>query len=266
MINHEQDATQIVFSLFNGGIFQQKIFSLTIIPKLLNAGFVLLLAIGIWKWLKNIFSLNTSQDAITTVLIFAILSNIAVYVLTDITTSSVLRYLLPVFVFGGIIAFSTLSYIRKYNLYIIIGLFLLNIALFFHTLYRIPPVIQPEKSAISLLQEKHLTTGIGEYWCAGSITGQSNYTITIRQVKVNHQQIHPYFVLANGSWFSATSLKNSQFIIYRTVDKGFYNASIRSFGKPDHTYKVGYYIILAWNTPLQNHFRPGYHFYTAPGT
>jgi hypothetical protein len=257
-----QDAAQIVFTLFHADIFQRNIFSPKILPELLNMLVVLLLAVGIWKWLKKIFSLQTSHDALTAVLTFAIIANILVFVCTNVADDLIVRYLLPVFVFGGIIALPVLSYIKKPELYIAtIGLFLLNGSFFFYTIYRLPPVRQPEKAVISFLQEKHLTKGIGQYWSAASITGQSNYTITIRQVKVFSRQLHPSFLLSNDSWFHDDALKDSQFIIYRKTDTGFYLASIRSFGKPDYVYTVGDYIILAWNTPLLRHALPGYHLY-----
>jgi hypothetical protein len=262
IVKNAQIAIQLILVIFHGDVFQQNAFSLKIIPELVNAAFVVLLGIGIWKWLKKIFSLETSRDALTALLVFALLGNIAAFVFTDIADAAILRYLIPAFVFGGILAFSMLSYIKKPELYvIIIGLFLLNSALFFYMLYHTLPAVQPETSAISFLQEKHLTKGIGEYWSATAITGQSNYAITIRQVKVLHQRIHPALLLANDSWFHDDALKDSQFIIYKTTDKGFYAASVGSFGKPDHVYKVGIYVILAWNTPLFSHARPGYHFY-----
>ncbi len=257
-----QDAIQIVFSLFHGDFFQKHVSSPKIIPVLLNAAFILLLAIGTSKWVKKIFSLETSQDALITVLVLAMTGNLFFYIFTNISNVPVLRYLLPVFIFMGIVAFSLLSYIKKRELYIIIlGVFMLNSSLSMYMLYRTPPAIQPENAVISFLQQKHLTKGIGQYWSAASITGQSNYAITIRQVKVIHNQIHLDPVLANDNWFSDDSLKDCQFIIYRTVDKGFYNASVGSFGKPDRVYTVGTYIILAWHTPLLRHTRPMYRFY-----
>ncbi len=267
IMNLAQIAAQIVFALFNADIFQKNIFSPKIIPELLNAVVVLLLATGIWKWLKKIFSLETSHDALTTVLVFAILADIFVFVCTNVADGIVVRYLLPVFVFGGIIALPALSYIKKPELYIaIIALFLLNGSLFFYTLYSTPPETLPENAAITFLQEKHLTKGIGQYWSAASITGKSNYAITIRQVKVIRKQLHPYFYLVNDSWFHDDALKDAQFIIYRTTDNGFYLASIRSFGEPDHVYTVGDYVILAWNTPLLRHAVPGYHLYIPPSS
>ncbi len=262
IVKQAQDAIQTIFFLFHGGFFQNSVYSRRDIPELLNAVLVVSLGIGIWKWRRKIFSLESSQDALTAVLILAIMANIFVFVFTDVAAGAIPRYLIPVFIFGGIIAFPMLSYIKKPELYIaIIGLFLLNSALLFHTLYRMPPVVQPEKAVISFLQEKHLTKGIGQYWSATSITGQSNYTITIRQVQLVHQRIHQALFLSNDNWFRDDAIKDSQFIIYRTTDKGFYKASVGSFGKPDHIYTVGNYIILAWNTPLFLHARPGYRFY-----
>jgi hypothetical protein len=262
MASNVQDAAQVIFASFHADVFQKNAFSVRIIPELLNALVVILLIVGVCKWMRKIIALETPQDAITALLVCAIIGDTGVFIFTNVADGTISRYLLPVFVFGGIVAFSMLSYIKKPELYAaVIGLFLLNSALFFYTLYRMPPVVQPEKAVITLLQEKHLTKGLGQYWSGTSITGQSNYAITIRQVIVFHRRIHPTFLLSNNSWFSNDALKDTQFVIYRTTDNGFYNASVGSFGKPDHIYKVGNYVILAWNTPLFSHVQPGYHFF-----
>ncbi len=259
-----QDAVQIIFTLFHAKIFQQNLLSPRIFPELMNAAVVLFLAVGIWRWLKKIFVLETSHDALTTVLVFAILANILIYVCTDVAGAVIPRYLLPAFVFAGIIALPALSYIKKPELYIaIVGFFLLNGALFFYRLHPLSTASIPEKNVIAFLQQKHLTKGIGQYWSAASITAQSNYTITVRQVKVFDHQLHPSFLLSNDSWFQDDALKDVQFIVYqKKADGGFYAGVISSFGKPDHTYIVGSYTILTWDTPVMRHALPGYHLYT----
>jgi hypothetical protein len=138
--------------------------------------------------------------------------------------------------------------------------FVINAAPFAVSLYQAPTAKPTETQLLVVLEEHHLTQGLGTYWVSSIVTVQSEEQVVIRQVTISNHQIHPYYFLADEKWFDVSNLQRANFIVYRDSDdpQAYYDASVRSFGIPDHQYNVGIYTVLTWNTPLLTHMQLRY--------
>lgn len=262
MLKHTENALLYLATIFHANIFTHSSLALSNLPFFLNMGVVLILMYATVRWcLRSLFRAVTTHEKMVSVLTWSMLGILAAYIVS--TLGITIRYLYPLLFFGGVASFAMLTpWVKKP---ILLGatllVFVMNSAAFAVSLWQAPTTPVPEAQLMTLLQEHHLTQGLGTYWVAPIVTVQSQEHIVLRQVVIQDHSIHPYVFLADEKWFHVSNMQHTNFIVYRNIDEdnpqAFYNASVHSFGVPDHQYRTGIYIVLAWDTPLFTHMQPG---------
>jgi hypothetical protein len=265
MINNLTDAITFVYTIFHANIFMKSPFSLSSLPLLINAIVVSTLIYAVIKWSKH--SLLQAATPVTKIINVSVWSLIGILTASTVSTwggAHGIRYLYPILFLSEIGSFSIIfAFVNRYVLIVAtILVFVINAAPFAVSLYQAPTAKPAETQLLAVLEEHHLTQGLGTYAVSSIVTVQSEEQVVIRQVTISNHQIHPYYFLADEKWFDVSNLQRANFIVYRDSDdpQAYYDASVRSFGIPDHQYNVGIYTALTWNTPLLTHMQSGYSF------
>jgi hypothetical protein len=227
----------------------------------INVSILILFCSGFLYFLgKNLFP-RTSRDGLHSILCWAIIGVCGAFLLTDFAhDDGGFRYLIPAFIYAGILIYPTLATILPQRfligsvLALVIGSMVSFGVMLSHTVIQEPP----QKPLTAFLLEHHLTNGLGSFWTAGITTVESDRHITIHQVNADSGSIRAYGWHANKEWFSNQEAGNVQFLVYRrNEDANFYQAAIHSFGTPDHIYEVGQFVVITWDHPIIN---STYHF------
>jgi hypothetical protein len=278
IVTNLQQAIKIVYYIFNASIFTSGSFSLSSLPILLNAivittfGIAMVFAViyairlAIVKRGKNaLFQAEITPDAkIIQISIWSSIGTVAAVIFSTLGGALGRRYLYPLLFLSEAGTFPFLfKFVNKHVIRIAIVLLLIANAIPFSiSLFQAPAGVPSEIQLLATLKEHHLTHGLGSYWVSAFVTVRSNEQVVIRQVIPHNGSLQPYLFLVDGQWFNPANLQQANFIAYRKGDNisAYYNASVRTFGKPDHQYHVNGFTVLAWNTPLLTHVQPGYSF------
>jgi hypothetical protein len=275
MIENLHQIIQQVYFIFNADIFTPGTFSLFhwhILTNVLAVSIFGIAVIGglIYAFIrkgKDTFSPEgTVADAkIMQVSLWSAIGTVASVIVSTMGGLIGTRYLYPLLVMSEAGTFPIIfKFANKHILRIaIVLLCVANMIPFAISLYSAPASVPPEIQLLEVLKEHHLTQGLGGYWVAAMATVRGEGQVVIRQVKPIDDLLRPHLFLADGQWFDPANLRQTNFIVYNQEagDAGvYYHVAVRTFGNPDHQYSVGRYMILAWNTPLLDHIRPGKYF------
>ncbi|HZR54038.1 MAG TPA: hypothetical protein VFB06_31620 [Streptosporangiaceae bacterium] len=103
-----------------------------------------------------------------------------------------------------------------------------------------------------------LTGGLAAYWQAGSITLDTGGKVTVNSVVVTRQhKLGVYYWESDRAQYNP-AMHSATFVVAGgpAVDvpmPGMERAAIRTFGPPAHTYRVGAYTVLVWQTNILRH-------------
>lgn len=252
-----------LFVLFHANIFvQNPLADVSIIPNVLM---LISLVYSAFRWsIRSLLRPTTEEARVISVLIWGSIGILSAFTLSTLGGETGRRYLYALVFFGGVLSHVLLRpFYQRYLLYTLLALtFLANSTAFAVSCYQAPNAVIPESQLIAFLQEKHLTSGLGSYWVSPIVTVQSKGRVILRQIEVKNHRLHPFYFLADQEWFDRSNLQDAKFIVFRDRDGSwmYYQASLQSFGRPDHYYKIGMYTVLTWNAPLLTHMQPGYSF------
>lgn len=265
MINNLTYAITFVYTIFDANIFMKSSFSISNLPLLLNAIVVSTLIYAVIKWSRHsLLQAATPVTKIINVSVWSLIGLLTVFIVSTWGGVHGIRYLYPILFLGEIGCFPIIfAFVNRHVLIAAtILVFVINAAPFAVSLYQAPTAKPTETQLLAVLEEHHLTQGLGTYWVSSIVTVQSEEQVVLRQVTISNHQIHPNYFLADEKWFDVSNLQGANFIVYTDSDdpQAYYDASVRSFGIPDHQYNVGKYTVLTWNTPLLTHMQSGYSF------
>jgi hypothetical protein len=218
-------------------------------------GTILLLFCGGFLYLfwKTLFP-RTSRDGLHSLMCWAIIGVCGAFLLTDFAQNiSGFRYLIPAFIYAGILIYPALAAIlpRRFLIGSILVLAIGSMVSFGVRLSQMTIQEPPQKPLTAFLLKHHLTNGLGSFWAAGITTVESDRHITIRQVNADSGSIQAYKWHTSKDQFNHQSTGNIQFVVYRRKeDTNFYQAAIHSFGTPDHVYDVGEFVVITWDHPI----------------
>ncbi len=274
MITNLHQSITLVYFIFNANIFTSSAFSLSHLPIFINA--IVVSAFGIAVVGVVIYALvkrgkssffqeeTTPETKIIQVAIWSSIGTVASVIVSTFGGAAGRRYLYPLLFLSELGTFPIIfKFVNKHVLRIAVVLvFVANALPFAISLYQAPAGVPSEIGLFAVLKEHHLTQGLGSFWSSAFVTVRSGEQVVIRQIIPRDNYIHPYYFLVDGKWFDPANLRQANFIIYRKGDgiSAYYNASVHTFGMPDHQYHVNGYTVLAWNTPLLTHIRTGYTF------
>jgi hypothetical protein len=108
----------------------------------------------------------------------------------------------------------------------------------------------PAQMLTSWLEAHHLDTGIGDYWAASIITLDSGGRVVVRPVAADAQgRLGEIGGQTDTSWYHGPGF---EFVVIKqpSWDHVTVLAARRTFGRPDHIYKLGIYQVLVWNAPV----------------
>lgn len=103
-----------------------------------------------------------------------------------------------------------------------------------------------------------LTGGLAAYWQAGSVTLDTGGKVTVNSVIVTRQgKLGVYYWESDRAQYDPAE-HSATFVVAGgpAVDvpmPGMARAAIRTFGPPAHTYRVGAYTVLVWQTNILRH-------------
>jgi hypothetical protein len=242
-----------LFDLFSVNFFGKTVLSFDSGLNLVHLlGLVVFIAALVWA-IKSF----GRQSIIKQILTVTILLNLAAYLFSNmpVPDRSTVRYLMPALEFGIILITDYLSDINWYRakpVLVILVCIVIGAS-------AIPPMARsrtslPVASLDTFLVDHHLVNGYGPYWLASITTVHTQGVVTIRPViSPNDDYIQPFYWLAENDWFTspATFLafdRNNSFNISS-------DTAIKTFGKPDNTYKVDNYTVLVWNKNITPELR-----------
>lgn len=270
MLSNVSTAISFLYTIFHANILLKGPALPEVLPLLVNAIALSAILLAAIRWsIPTFFRSKTPEAKVLSVVLWSAVSLLASFITSTLGGGSGIRYLYPLLFLGAAISFALLfPLVKKLAiLRVVIALvFLINATFFAVALYQAPDTQSPEASLIQLLEQQHLTQGLGGYWVAPIVTVQSSQKIVIRQVTITEQRISPYYFLVDEQWYTPKNLRQANFIVYREADhpEEYYRASVLSFGMPDRQYTIGTYTVLVWNSPLINHMQPDYSFFQKP--
>jgi hypothetical protein len=238
---------------------QQKLGSEQVLFLALNAGFLVVGCLGFILLFRHTLFPRDAKTNLTSLLSWAIVCSILIFLLTDIATGmGQLRYLLPASVYAGILCYAAFGRVTssRTQLTTVVLAFLLVSALTGGVLLaQTPPPPVPQRQLITFLESHRLTHGFGTYWTANITTLGSNGQVQVLPVVEQGGQILAYRWHANAAWFRGGKLDTANFVVFdRSVPSvRFQDAVINDFGAPQHIYRLvdtQDYVILVWDQPI----------------
>lgn len=245
-----------VCALFHIDVSQSAGLGQRLVFTLLNGAFLLLGVVGFVRLFRHVLFPNDMRDALRSMLSWAILAGVSAFLISGFATDvEGVRYLLPTFVYAGILCSSALRLVvPARRLGGVVLAFLVAGALTFGvTLARAHRTAAREQPVVAFLLSHHLTTGLGGYWASDITSLSSNGQILVIPVHPDGDHFLLYRWHASAAWFTHRSLQAARFIVVdhnEPVDQ-FLNAACSEFGSPDAVYHVEQYTILVWSHPLR---------------
>jgi hypothetical protein len=230
---------------------------------LLHLAGVALVAWAMWRVARRFFSW---PDLISQVLLVAIVLNVLVYVPSTLASASDLnaREFAVVLPFGAVLAGRALAARTeegeaglpgwlsgaRWRRWLASALAAGYLASLVYAAAQ--PSAPPANAQLAaFLAEHHLTYGVSGYWQSSIVTVGSDGAVTVRAVQPS---LRPYLWEAKGSWYNP-GLHRATFLVTDS-QAGFFghfaaNApALAALGPPAHTYHVGPYTVLVWETNL----------------
>jgi hypothetical protein len=240
---------QGILDLFGADFFGRKLIQISMFQLILHIIGIIFVIYCFIKLTKN----SVDNNKIDNILLVAIIIDILAYLFsTNAVDIGSTRYLIPVIIYGSIIAgrFEIPTfYINKLVLVSVLIISLCNIIFF------IPRAIAPVPNTPQIelsrwLNKHHLTYGYGSYWDSNIVTVSTNDEVKIRAVLWNGSKIVPYNWLSNKDWYLLDSHKQGgNFLVLSSNESNLtMNIAIKQFGNPIKTVNIGNnYTILEWD-------------------
>jgi hypothetical protein len=203
-----------------------------------------------------------SRDLIDQVLTVAILANLAFYLASSFS-SGVLngREIAVVLPFGAALAGRTLGPwlaqpsrppVRRWAVPVLLAVLAGYAAALGYQLTQ-PPAPPANARLARWLAAHHLTHGLSGYWQAGSVTLDSEGSVTVRALVDHFGGLVPYQWEASRAWFGRGH--DANFIVFDRRPGYFTHwapaAEVRAVcGAPAATYRTGPYTVMVWHQNL----------------
>ena len=225
---------------------------------ILNVGFLILGCLGFIILFRHTLFPKDGKPNLTSLLSWAIVCSILIFLFTDLATGILqLRYLLPAFVYAGILCYAAFArVVSRARLTLVVLAFLLVSGLTGGVLLaQSPHTVVPQKQLIAFLQNHHLTSGLGTYWTANITTLGSDGQVQVLPVVEQDGRIRPYRWHSDAAWFQGQRLDTANFLVFdSSVPKvPFQDEVINEFGMPQHIYRLADaqdYVIFVWDHPM----------------
>jgi hypothetical protein len=122
-----------------------------------------------------------------------------------------------------------------------------------------PPAPSVNAGLAAWLAAHHLTSGLGGYWTAGSVTLDTSGHITISGVQQGNGLVVPYEWETQASEYDP-KLHDPTFVVVSAppIDPrapGLPAAAIRTFGPPAGSYRFSGYTVMVWHKNLLSSLR-----------
>lgn len=197
------------------------------------------------RWLAG------KTDRVSELLVMAMVIDLAAFLVVAHGDTS--RYLIPVFVFGAILAGRNLgpvvvgARVRWPSIALAAGYCVVLLA----------GLGAPQAAAVSpwsaWLIEHNLHSGLGSYWQASSITVETGGKVQVRPILSNGKQVNGYAWESDTRWYQVDQLGDVRFVVYDTTDRqfGIDRDTMESvFGPPQETVSFGKVDIMVWDHNL----------------
>jgi hypothetical protein len=221
------------------------------------------LALVAITWWRTVRSGRRGEPVgvIAQVLAVGMAVNLAAYLFSnqaiDLRTS---RYLVPLFVFGAVLAGrSGADWPWQSSLRIPASAAVLAYSAVLAISLAAPAAVSPEASVGAFLEQHHLTYGVSGYWEAGTVTVATGGRVRVRAITVDGQGAYPYRWEADDSWYDPSTPGNdARFVLRNTAGRHQLDRQSieHTFGPPSREYRVGTYEVLVWDRNLLNNLRP----------
>lgn len=163
------------------------------------------------------------------------------------------RYIVPVIVFGSIVAgrwagrMALLVPIKKGWLLLAMGTMAVTYALAPLIQVAAGPSMFPASSLTEFLEQHNLHTGLGAYWDASVVTVASGGAATVRPVVAEQSRIVPYRRNSARAWYSPQTAFT--FLVFDKSNWGNvgWKTAERTFGQPTSVYYLETFTILVWS-------------------
>ncbi len=239
------------FYLFFNGIlkilgvyfFGKNLFSVASLFAILKMSGILVFIYGIVSGLKKIKN-PEPEDFIDLMLLSGVLFLVIAFLFSQMAVSKAsARYLIPVVIFGFLLAFrniENIKFIRRNFMNLKLKIAAAFIFIVYAASFTVNAgAVAPNSPFVPLSRwlEKHkLTYGYAPYMDAGIITLTSKGRVKVRQVRTNfYMKILPYDWVSKENWYKkkAFFIIYSKNFIYDYVDM---KSAVKTFGKPSEVY------------------------------
>ncbi len=200
-------------------------------------------------------------DFLCEILSVAIAVNLAAYVLGhEARNLTTVRYVLPSFVYGAILAgrFGVGRAGCVSCLYPGIAMLAVVYAAFFGRGLLSPPADNPYVNLADFLYKKNLHYGYGTYWVSSITTVSSENRVKVRAVIFDGEKLAPKTWIMDRRWYRDTP---AHFLVFWTSNDDHIDKTIgmqmatRTFEPPSEMSRVGEHTVLIWDkdiTPCLN--------------
>jgi hypothetical protein len=244
---------QYFFALFSANFFGRRVNG-GIVPVAVHLAGVIVVALGIWLAARTMTrGFPRGSDFVTDVALVAIACNLVAYLVLYSAVTNQIREVSPVLALGAVLAGRVLGGpLVRNRLEPVLGAGLLAYLLTMGPALTGPAGAPDNLALTGWLRSHHLTSGIGGYWQANSVTFNSGTKVTVRPVKgglagkpiwdiweiylPQTDAAHNYadfLVTANGPQAARPPITTP--------------GVVKRFGKPAHVYHFEQYTIMVWN-------------------
>ncbi len=224
----------------------------------LNAGFFLVAMAGFVLLLRRTLVPRALSESLSSVVSWAVVADVAAFMFTNFAENiGGLRYLLPAFIYLGILCYAALSQVvvRRYLGQFVLAFLAVSGLTFGVMLANAAPETVIQQPLITFLRGQHLTVGLGTYWTANITTVRSDGQVRVLPVRDDGGRIRPYYWVVDAAQFNRTQLGAVRFVVtdqLATIDLAPFQAAVtNTFGAPDHIYHVGRYVVFTWDHPVR---------------
>ena len=207
-------------------------------------------------------SAENRADFLCEVLSVATAVNLAAYVFGhEATNLSSVRYVLPSFFYGAILAgrFGVGRAGCVSCLYPGIAMLAVVYAAFFGQGLLSPPAANPYVNLADFLYKKNLIYGYGTYWLSSVTTVSSENRVKVRAVIFDGEQLAPKTWIMDRRWYRDTP---AHFLVFWTsnddhVDKTMrMQTATRTFGPPSEISRLGEHTVMIWDKDITPSLNP----------
>jgi hypothetical protein len=114
----------------------------------------------------------------------------------------------------------------------------------------------PAQTLTSWLESHHLDAGLGDYWAASITTLESGGRVHVRPIAAGaNGLLGAIGGQTDTAWYRGSDF---EFVVIKepSWDRVSVSAARRTFGPPDHLYRLGIYRVLVWDRPVVVFPRP----------